>query len=235
MNSATSRQLPDSKAGSELTLTIRVLHGSNRGVVFKELETPVSIGRESGNSIQLKQDDQISRFHAKIQQNAGRLRLIDLDSTNGTKVNGNKCSERALRFGDTISLGRNTILLVGSKSEVQEWLAESNDSGTSDSADQSQSDRQPSTGLVPNNPASFVAAEADLPRNLSTGQAAELQELLKQFHQGLQQSIESAESDKTSQSVNIKLHAWQKLLATQSRLSELIFRSEGLQRDAAGN
>ena len=82
---------------------------------------------------------------------------------------------------------------------------------------------------MPNIPASFIPAEADLPRNLNNGQAAELQELLKQFHHGLQQSIESAESDKTRQSVNIKLHAWQTLLATQSRLSELICRFEGLQ------
>ncbi|MEM7559408.1 MAG: FHA domain-containing protein [Planctomycetota bacterium] len=228
MNSATSRQLPDSKADSELTLTIRVLHGAKRGVVFRELVTPVSIGRENGNSIQLDKDEQISRFHAKIQKSDGRLRLIDLGSTNGTKVNGNKCSERTLRFGDTISIGKDTILLVGSKSEVQEWLSENQDSGNSDSADQSKSDREPSTGLVPNNPASLVPAESDLPRNLSTGQAAELQVLLKQFHQGLQQSIESAESDKTRQSVNIKLHAWQTLLATQSRLSELICSPEGL-------
>ncbi len=43
--------------------------------------------------------------------------LTDLDSTNGTRVNGLDCQLRILRFGDVISVGR-SILLYGSRDEI---------------------------------------------------------------------------------------------------------------------
>ncbi|MEC8555095.1 MAG: FHA domain-containing protein [Planctomycetota bacterium] len=96
-------------------MTIRVLYGANRNVFLKELEIPVKIGRESGNSIQLKEDDQISRFHAKPQPSDGQLRLIDLDNTYGTKVNGNKFKERTLHPGETILIGKKLSLSLVQK------------------------------------------------------------------------------------------------------------------------
>ena len=36
-----------------LPVTIRLLDGAERGRVFEELETPITIGREEGNTIQL--------------------------------------------------------------------------------------------------------------------------------------------------------------------------------------
>ena len=47
-------------------VTLRVLDGADRGRVFQNLATPVTIGREEGNSVQLN-DERISRFHLKIQ------------------------------------------------------------------------------------------------------------------------------------------------------------------------
>ena len=35
--------------------------------VYEDLETPITIGREEGNAIQLN-DDRVSRFHVKIQE-----------------------------------------------------------------------------------------------------------------------------------------------------------------------
>ena len=49
------------------TITLRVLDGSDRGKVFESIAAPVTIGREEGNTIQLN-DERISRFHLKIQQ-----------------------------------------------------------------------------------------------------------------------------------------------------------------------
>ena len=95
------------------TITLRVLQGADRGRVFDDLRTPITIGREEGNLVQLN-DERISRYHVKIQEDDGRLVVTDLDSTNGTRINGHVCNLKILRNGDTISVGR-TILLVGNR------------------------------------------------------------------------------------------------------------------------
>ena len=43
-------------------ITLQVLDGADRGRVFSNLNTPVTIGREEGNTIQLN-DERVSRFH----------------------------------------------------------------------------------------------------------------------------------------------------------------------------
>src|SRR3990172_9283239 len=96
-------------------VTLRVLDGADRGRVFERLPTPVTIGREEGNSIQLN-DERVSRFHVKIQDDQDKLILTDLESTNGTKVNGEEIRLRILRFGDLISIGR-SLLLFGSEEQ----------------------------------------------------------------------------------------------------------------------
>src|SRR6187401_3112733 len=85
-------------------ITIRVLDGADRGRVFDNLLPPISIGREEGNSIQLN-DERVSRYHVKIQEDHNRLVITDLESTNGTKVNGEDIQLRILRYGDMIQLG----------------------------------------------------------------------------------------------------------------------------------
>ncbi len=100
-------------------VTIRVLEGMECGVVFGRLPLPVSIGREEDNSIQLN-DDRISRFHSKLQDHSGRIILTDLDSTNGTRVNGHPIQMRVLQKGDVISVGRCMLLFVGPHSENDE-------------------------------------------------------------------------------------------------------------------
>ncbi|MEX0711350.1 MAG: FHA domain-containing protein, partial [Pirellulales bacterium] len=67
------------------SITLRVLDGADRGKVFEHLETPITIGREEGNLVQLN-DERVSRFHLKIQEDQDKLVLTDLESTNGTKV-----------------------------------------------------------------------------------------------------------------------------------------------------
>ena len=42
-------------------VTLRVLDGPDRGRAFEDLLTPVSIGREEGNAVQLN-DERVSRF-----------------------------------------------------------------------------------------------------------------------------------------------------------------------------
>ncbi len=98
------------------TVTIRVLEGLERGRIFSRLATPITIGREDDNDIQLN-DDRVSRFHVKLQDDGGKVILTDLDSTNGTRVNGHPVQVKVLQVGDLLVIGR-CVLLFG---ELPEW------------------------------------------------------------------------------------------------------------------
>ena len=102
------------------TITLRVLDGADRGKVYENIEVPVTIGREEGNTIQLN-DERISRFHLKIQKDHDDLVLTDLESTNGSKVNNEDVQLRILRHGDLITVGRST-LIFGTRVEINERL-----------------------------------------------------------------------------------------------------------------
>src|SRR5438270_12867985 len=108
-------------AGVGMTsVTFQVLEGVDKGRTFRQLATPVTIGREEGNLLRLN-DERVSRFHAKIQQDNGDIILTDLESTNGTRVNGNMVQIRRLRPGDRLGVGR-SLLLFGSEKEIAERM-----------------------------------------------------------------------------------------------------------------
>src|SRR5437763_10577194 len=102
-------------------VTFRVLEGIDKGRVFRDLPTPVTIGREEGNLLRLN-DERVSRFHAKVQQDDGDVIITDLESTNGTRVNGTVVKIRRLRFGDRVCIGR-SLLLFGSNEEIAARMA----------------------------------------------------------------------------------------------------------------
>ncbi len=210
------------------TITLRVISGADRGRVFRELATPITIGREEGNVVQLN-DERISRFHVKIQEDDGRLVVTDLDSTNGTRINGNVCNLKILRYGDTISIGR-TVLLVGTREQVAAWFVDDDDA-TANAKDQELSSAAShddsyefdvSTNLAPGKQSHLSRHNVSLPRGLTTGQAAELRELLDHVHTSMGSVLENAAVDEKENTVTIDFRAWQHLLMTQSEISELI-------------
>lgn len=67
-------------------------------------DTPVSIGRHAECTVVLG-DPNASRRHAEVRPAPGGFVVVDLGSTNGTKVNGRNVAEHALADGDEILLG----------------------------------------------------------------------------------------------------------------------------------
>src|SRR5262245_21553238 len=65
---------------------------------------PVVIGRSVEADIRLE-DQCVSRVHCLLSQIGERLIVRDLESRNGTYVNGEKVSEAVLERGDSIGLG----------------------------------------------------------------------------------------------------------------------------------
>jgi two-component system cell cycle response regulator len=64
----------------------------------------VELGRDAACAVRLPSDD-VSRRHARIAADAEGHLLVDLDSTNGTWVNGRRVEVHRLRAGDRLRLG----------------------------------------------------------------------------------------------------------------------------------
>jgi hypothetical protein len=74
------------------------------------LSGPVTvIGRSSACDVPLD-DASASRRHAELRRRGGKAVLVDLDSTNGTLVNGRRVREAPLRPGDRITIGTTSIV-----------------------------------------------------------------------------------------------------------------------------
>jgi adenylate cyclase len=71
----------------------------------------VRIGRRVSCDISL-QSPNVSGLHAELSFCEGYWRLRDLNSTNGTKVNGTRVQQKILRPGDQISIGKRNFTIV---------------------------------------------------------------------------------------------------------------------------
>jgi diguanylate cyclase (GGDEF)-like protein len=98
----------------EPRLALMVLTGGSEGELFVFAERPVfTLGREDVDAVVV--DPEISRRHAAVRREAGtgRFYLMDLDSRNGTFVNGKRVDEDVeIREGDLLELGATTKLRV---------------------------------------------------------------------------------------------------------------------------
>ena len=70
-------------------------------------EAVVTIGRKPESTLQLA-DPNVSRNHAEIRPHGNGWLVVDLASTNGTRVNGTRVSSQELHEGDEVTFG-NTV------------------------------------------------------------------------------------------------------------------------------
>ncbi len=67
---------------------------------------PLTIGRAADNAVVLDGDDFASGHHARIESQRDGVWILDLNSTNGTLVNGSRLDgRRQLREGDVVQIG----------------------------------------------------------------------------------------------------------------------------------
>jgi signal transduction histidine kinase/pSer/pThr/pTyr-binding forkhead associated (FHA) protein len=97
-----------------------VTKGRNTGARFDLAGQPlaVTIGRESGNFIQLE-DHEVSRRHAEIRRVGEKLVLGDLKSSNGTFVNDRRVERAELASGDRIRIGRTELVYAKDHDDEQ--------------------------------------------------------------------------------------------------------------------
>ena len=212
-------------------ITLRVLHGADRGRVFSRLPTPVTIGREEGNTIQLN-DERISRYHLKLQSDNDKVVATDLDSTNGTRINGEDISVRIIRDGDMIALGR-SLLLVGAPGDIDRRIQEIAARHPDGAGAKAQQMRARLEHLVTHNSdviediaevrsPLLPSGPPPLPERLSAAQTAELAELLDYVQGVLRRATEAAVLRPGQDRVEVEFAEWQAVLDMQARLAELL-------------
>lgn len=84
--------------------------GSNRRQRTIE-HFPATIGRSLDNDLSIA-DGWVSRIHCLLQLRDGQVVIRDLESVNGTCVNHERMSERALAQGDEVQIGTTRILVL---------------------------------------------------------------------------------------------------------------------------
>ena len=102
---------PDTQAVSaeELGLEREVATLSWDGRRHEIEKRRVVIGRSKDCDIQVA-DPNVSRRHAEVRQEGAAHWVVDLDSTNGTEVNGRRLKRAKLRPGDTITVGSTELV-----------------------------------------------------------------------------------------------------------------------------
>ena len=91
---------------------LSVVSGSGASArVFRIDSVPLSVGGAADNSVTLH-DRAVSRYHCRIEPGAKRVLVRDLDSTNGTWVDGVRVSRHELRPGTRLRLGRTDLRVV---------------------------------------------------------------------------------------------------------------------------
>src|SRR5689334_7857397 len=89
-----------------------VIQGRDQGRRY-DLAEEQFIGRDTSNAIQLR-DHEASRRHAEFRlEEGGEFEVVDLQSSNGTWVNGKKVERATLRTGDRVQIGRTLLLFTG--------------------------------------------------------------------------------------------------------------------------
>lgn len=227
-------------------VTFQVLEGVDKGRIFRDLSTPVTIGREEGNVLRLN-DDRVSRFHAKVQTDNDDLILTDLESTNGTRVNGMIIQIRRLRFGDRINVGR-SVLKFGSDEEIAARMASLEGRSISSAAElglsavegqatvQAQTLEGPIEEVVDFDlnikdqrititpDALFIGNKAlpPLPLKMTPSQAARLAEILDFLHRGLTNATDAIQASDDGTHITLGFADWQRVLAVQMLLARYL-------------
>ena len=95
----------------ESTLGIlNVTLSNGRKFDFQINETMMQIGRQSANHLQIR-DPEVSKVHCKLEMTPAGLLLSDMDSANGSFVNGQVIKKTLLSQGDKLQVGGASLVL----------------------------------------------------------------------------------------------------------------------------
>ena len=101
------------------SFALRFIAGKYQGGEFPlRMEREIIVGRSSELDMVLV-EDMVSRKHAKISTSNGQIVIMDLGSTNGTFVNGEKIKKTRLKEGDRILIGTSILKVISTDAKNQ--------------------------------------------------------------------------------------------------------------------
>lgn len=99
---------PRAKPPSATLVVVHAQDPAEQGRRYALGDEDVTMGRDRTNTVVVPSES-ASRRHARIFASGGAHVLVDLESTNGTLLNGKAVAEQTLRNGDVIRVG-STVL-----------------------------------------------------------------------------------------------------------------------------
>lgn len=109
----------------DASCSIALLINPSTGEEFNLQRYSTSIGRDLGNDVVVASDKALSRQHALIQFINGSFYVQDLQSKNGTRLNGGAVTTlRPLRSGDEIAVGLTRLVFLLRPSISRKWGSE---------------------------------------------------------------------------------------------------------------
>lgn len=102
-----------------------VVSGDDQGKTLLIDRPKVTFGTAKDNSLILS-DSTVSRHHAVLMESAGGYLIKDLNSTNGTYLNGVLIREAYLEFGEVITLGQTKITFVPFEEKIEVYPSSKN-------------------------------------------------------------------------------------------------------------
>lgn len=93
-------------------LKLQILSGPGKGRIFNILKERATIGRKADQDIRLVDDVKISRCHCEIAYDNKDYVLHDLNSVNGTWVDGKKITYAHLKAGETFTAGQTEFMII---------------------------------------------------------------------------------------------------------------------------
>ncbi|HWO22601.1 MAG TPA: AgmX/PglI C-terminal domain-containing protein [Kofleriaceae bacterium] len=104
---------------SKLSLTFRIFKGEQLLREERLAQSIIKVGKVPSAQLQID-DESVSRMHAIVEVTGGEVSIVDLGSTRGTFVNGQKVTKAKLRTGDSIQLGDVRVeIAIGELAVVQ--------------------------------------------------------------------------------------------------------------------
>lgn len=98
---------------TEATVVVKVLDGPHAGKTFTyQQHDTFTVGRSDEAHLVIPNDPEISRIHFRMEVNPPECRLIDLNSLNGTYVNGNPVTDTLLANKDIVSAGKTRLRVI---------------------------------------------------------------------------------------------------------------------------
>lgn len=101
------------KSKDKASVELQVTRGPSAGrtIEFTDHQT-LTIGRSPEAQLKLSPHAGVSRFHCRLEINPPEIRIIDLNSRNGTHVNGRKIEKVSLFNGDIVKVGDTSFQVV---------------------------------------------------------------------------------------------------------------------------